>query len=54
MYENFGLQIISEKDRLGKYYDSIAHESKESHKDYVILDNIATVMEELFQKADKL
>lgn len=54
MYENFGLQIISEKDQLGKYYDSIVHESKESHKDYVILDNIATVMEELFQEADKL
>lgn len=54
MYENFGLQIISEKTQLGKYYDSIVHDSKESHKDYIILSNIATVMEELFQEADKL
>lgn len=54
MYENFGLQVISEKNKLGKYYDTVGHENKESHRDYLILRDIATVMEELFQEADKL
>ena len=52
--EQFRLCIMRFKTDIGNYYDSIKHDSKETHPDYQVVSEIDKVAEEILKKSDML